>query len=199
MIIFKNVYPKDFVDLQAEKGIIKDTFLNIGQKKKEVTNQEQEELASIEKLLIDVDKEILDSCKEIKIAMLSAITDWEGIASRITINYNTFHPSDSYTIQQILDDSFDLSLLKSIKTINVEYNIWGRHSNNRIIDNVVLSEYIKRWENYKRTVNDNKRSLQKKIEIIKNKIQKINSYSLKSMIEEYGVILPLLQCKSLSE
>lgn len=186
MIIFKNVYPKEFADLQAEKGIIKEAFVNVNKRKKEFTVKEHDNLLSYEKDLADADKEILKNCKEIKTSMLSAITDWEGITSKININPNIFQPKGTYTIQQILEDSFDLSLLESGKTINVEYYTWDRHSNSKALDNNVLQDYIKRLTNYKKTAN-NKQSIQKKIEIVKNKIHEINSYSMKRLIEEYGV------------
>lgn len=66
MITFKNLYPKEFAELQAERGIVKETFQ---EKEKFVTNEKQkleELIVSKREILKNVHNDILFGLREIK-------------------------------------------------------------------------------------------------------------------------------------
>ena len=67
MITFKNLYPKEFAELQAERGIVKDAFQ---EKEKFVINEKQkleEQIVPKREILKNVHNDILLDLKEIKI------------------------------------------------------------------------------------------------------------------------------------
>ena len=85
LIIFKNLYPKDFADLQAETGIVKEAFSKINQSKREVTKELVLQIERYEQQIDEAENEVLNEKREIKIAMLSALTGWNGQVYRLRI------------------------------------------------------------------------------------------------------------------
>ena len=74
MITFKNLYPKEFAELQAERGIVKQVFQ---EKEKFVINEKkklEEQIVPKREILKNVHNDILLDLKEIKIAFLGFLS-----------------------------------------------------------------------------------------------------------------------------
>ena len=188
LIILKNIYPKEFADIQRETGPVKSLFSSIKNIKMKVTQIEEECIKNDEQLLIDVQKDVLKECKEIKVAMLAALTDWKGVASIIYIRSSS--GSNQYSYDTVLGDSFDLSRFNidsdDCRIIISWITSSGSSQSNKSIDKSILLSYITRMSNCKKTEGEKAEEIKKRIEDNKKNIYNINGYSIKMLIEKYG-------------
>lgn len=104
MIIFKNLYPKDFADIQNETGVIKKAFENKNRYIKVKRDSLQNELNAISDLLKKTDEDHLKTVQELKVAMLTGITGNVGTA---ILFYGGYGCND-VSAQQILEKTFDM-------------------------------------------------------------------------------------------
>ncbi len=192
LIIFKNLYPKDFAHLQAETGIVKESFNIISQRKIEITKDLKSQINNDEQLLEEARNEMLNGKREFKAAMMSALIEWKGAFSKINV-YESFN-NKSYSYNQIMEDNFDVNILNGKSRIEViYYNMNSMYNQLSVtVNSEVLNSYISRWNNFLKLSNGKKEEIKKEIEEKKNKIRKINDYSLKELIEQFGIqrILP---------
>jgi hypothetical protein len=186
LIVFKNLYPKDFADLQAETGVVKEAFSKINQSKREVTKELVLQIERYEQQIDEAENEVLNEKREIKIAMLSALTGWNGQVYRLRIG--DIHNRTEYSINSIMNDSFDINKLYGQHVI-IDYRVWNGNNDSINCKNEILESYIKRWNNL---FESKKHEALKAIENNKNKIREINTYSLKKLIEVFDVekVLP---------
>lgn len=105
LIIFKNLYPRDFADIQMEKGIIKQAFIDKNEFVMQQCGVWQEKIDNESEILSQYDREILQSIKEIKYAMLGDLMGWTNMVQSIESGYS------SYSLSSIMRDDFDLSKL----------------------------------------------------------------------------------------
>ena len=83
IIAFKNLYPKDFSELQNESGIVKRSFEDKQQFVRVQTESIQKNIDHDEDILKRMDSDTLQSSREIKTAMLLAIAENDHIVTRI--------------------------------------------------------------------------------------------------------------------
>ena len=185
LIIFKNIYPTEFADMQAETGLVKSLFSSIQSIKQKLSQTEEMAIQKDEQLLIDIQNDVLKECKEIKISILSALTGWNGIAYNISINN---YPHNASTI---MSDSFDLSRFDCSTNDYQAFFSWfdytGKSKSSTPVDKNLLLSYIARWKNIKETEKDKKEEIQQRIERNRRKILEIKNYTLKELIEQYGI------------
>ena len=112
MIIFKNIYPHHFANLQNESGIVKTAFSDkesfVERKQSELEKQIQEK----ERLLYNIDNDVLNDVREVKCVMLAELAEWNGSAYKIS----TGHYSGDF-----LDASTIMNHIVGIHTINGIY------------------------------------------------------------------------------
>lgn len=106
LMIYKNIYPKDFALLESEAGDVKDAF----QYKSEACKRMQEKINN-KKIELEMEtkklrEDIAISIREIKILILSELIHNNGIVSTIKITNNIF----SYN--QMLEDSFEFEKIR---------------------------------------------------------------------------------------
>lgn len=178
MMVFKNLYPKDFADLQAEKGIIKDAF-NGKQKfvinmKRELENEKQKIICRIE----SAENDILNSVREIKSAMLFYMTGNNGRFEYLYVN------GKYYYFAEIMEENFDIKQLKG--TGDVRYINNSGYSRNREFNGDVdfsgSNDYIKRCQDILLRIPQQKEKYQNRIDILNYEISKLESMSLKEML-----------------
>lgn len=184
LIIFKNLFPKDFADLQMEAGIVKKAFKD----KQNYIEARQKTLqdaidASVE--LIDrVKKDVLKSTKEVKISMLCAITGWQGITTSVDKNWST-----EFTAQQILAETFDFSKILVSGHYYVNYHDWRGNSASRLTINNLSELCEPYYERYRDLENYEKRQLaniQSDVERDKLIKSQLSGWSLKKLIDTEG-------------
>ena len=185
LIIFKNLYPKDFADLQLEDGVVKQAFIDkqnyISQKQEDLQSDIDEAADVIEKVNADTIK----STKELKIALLSALVNWEGILTSV----GRSHYGSDYTDQNILEDSFDWTKLLNGGNWYANYRSWGSSGTTRIgVSDFteICSQYYQRYQ-YLKTYEDRQlSSLQKEIEHKKQIKSELSSWTLQKLINMEG-------------
>jgi len=187
IIMFKNIYPKDFSDLQAEKGIVKEAFDELKYKKNEYTQEIKENIENDTQLLDEIEHELLSELREVKISMLYALIDWEGEITSIFITDD--QSKTKHFISDILDNSFDINQFQNNSNISINYRLKNGNTNSIDADKQLIKSYITRWN---RLYNNEKGRIIRRLEEDKNKLREINGYSLQKMIAVYGAgdVLP---------
>lgn len=183
LIVFKNLYPKDFADIQLEKGIIKKAFVD---KEKYIDNMHlstQREVAEIEETIKAYKNEHLKEIKELKLIMLTALASWNGVVYKIDAFNNAFNTAN------ILNDSFDLSALNNVKNCTVFLLNWNNTSSIARVSNCeeIFSTYLKRIELLQNVHERGLAQLKEEIEQKQKEEYEISRWRLKKILERFGV------------
>lgn len=184
IIIFKNLFPKDFADLQMEKGIVKDAFNDkcryIEAKQKSL----QDAIETSTNLINCAKNEVLHSTREIKASMLAALTGWSGFATSI----EKIQGADS-TAQQIMEESYDFASLLTNNTGRITCRDWRGNGNYWVqakdLEDV-CRKYYERYKNLKTHEENALVSIQEEVERNKLIQQQISGWSIKKLIEVEG-------------
>lgn len=182
LMIFKNLRPNDFANLQMEKGVVKNVFRC---KERFVKNQieklEEEKKGISEKLKL-IDDDILSNVKELKWVILCRLRENSEIPTRI------YAKGHWYDFSVIMEDGFDLEKLYD-KQITVDYRYRGQKSENGID---ILDEkkndgnsYIERYRALLNSAPEKMEMLQKEIISITEKISKLRNITFSELCETY--------------
>lgn len=179
LIVFKNLYPRDFADIQMEKGIIKQAFEEKNDFVKQQCSIWQKEIDTLTDVILNYDKDVLQSTKELKCAILGGMSGWQGIISGIGEGYNS-----QYTLNDIMQDNFELSKLCSWRNCK----IWYKDRNNTTIDNFrnFFAPYYERWKYLKVAEEKGLTEIQAEIKELEHKIHNISGWSIKKLIEQFS-------------
>lgn len=182
LMIFKNIYPKDFADLQAEKGVVKEAF----NAKKAMINEKRAELESEKQDLIDIlesiESDILINITELKTSMLYFMTGYNGLFKFFST------PSGQYNFFNIMDKEFEIDNLRCTGQVEYYYN------NNFYTETIAFDgtklfageyDYITRYNYLVENEPERKRGLQRKIEICDEKLHNFTALSLKELFESH--------------
>ena len=111
IIVFKNLYPRDFADIQGEEGIIKKAFQDKNSYIIEKREKWQEKIEYNKELIEKVSEDTLKSIKELKYAMLIAITEGKGVTRNFTDSSYLRRDRGTFAVN-VLSDDFDLRRLQ---------------------------------------------------------------------------------------
>ena len=185
LIVFKNLYPKDFANLEdeAEESIVRKAFAD---KKKFIEGREGllEEKKQIEKDKINqIEREALKSVRELKLALINALVDFRYAVYQI-------HDGTVYSFADILSDDFDIDMLKK-KRIRVYGRVDRYGENNDSIDDAetIIEEkgdYFTRINRVKKGLAKCKEESRSFIEEFEKRINGLRSSSICKIIEEFG-------------
>lgn len=184
LIIFKNLYPREFAELQMERGVVKQAFED---KQRYISGQCMKWHNEVDELTQEL-KEYHAAClrdvKELKTAMLGEMVDWEGITYRIQANY-----MQHYATNKIMEDAFDLSMLNSIDSPIVRYYSWDGYDESKTVNNFreIFEKYSKRIKNLQFVREKGVSSIKSEIEDLKKNVHELSGWSLKKLIEKFGV------------
>lgn len=183
LIIYKNLYPDDFADIQNEKGLIKQAFEDKYKFVSEKNSIWQLEIDKISNDITNYKQETLKSIKEIKIAMLAKIVDDNGI---VDILYDN---KCNYTAKQILKDEFEVKNLVNLKLNRVYYYPFG--SNNRddiTIDDFpeTIAPYLSRIERLQKVSEIGCDNLQNQIRVLNEQKRDLSKKSLHYILKKYN-------------
>lgn len=184
LIIFKNLYPRHFANIQMERGIIKQAFTDklqyLTKQKSDWQNKIDQSTDALTKASVDT----LRNIKELKIAMMGALTGWQGVICDIGSNIWT----REYSASTIMNDGFDMSAFCRFEKCNIWYKYWnGGETQSSIEDfQTIFAPYYERW-NYLRDVEEKGVVIiQQEIDKLKKKMHNISGWSLKRLIEQFG-------------
>lgn len=189
MIIFKNLYPRDFADIQIERGIIKRAFIHKQNYLRLKQVAIQSKIDESIKLLDGIQFETLKNFRELKTALLCEITDWKGMARQITFNRLTIYSRD------VIIDDYDMSQWGNSDRCSGNYSDWNgsggySFSCDRLTD--IYESYVEREKRIKLIKEGRTAEEKQKVENLKLQLRQVSSWSLKRLIEQFGVeeVLP---------
>ena len=183
IIIYKNLYPNDFAAIQNEQGLIKKAF---EAKKKFISNEKAEIQVKIIQIQNKIDiytKNMLKSLKEIKIAMLSMIVGYDGIANELSQGE---YYSIEISVNEILDDNFELKKLYDLDIRYVRYKSFTGYDRNKNIENFyeLIKPYVEKIEALNTVKENGIDNLRQQIERLQREKSSIAGYSMKYLMEE---------------
>lgn len=184
LIIFKNLYPREFAELQMERGLVKQAFED---KQRYISGQCMQWRNEIDELTQELEKyhdDCLEQVKELKIAMLCAMVNWQGIPYSINNNY-----WDKYSVSKIMEESFELLKLAELKDVEIQYYKWNQYQSEKSVNNFqeVFKRYYERIKNFQLVQEKGVSSIKVEIEDLKKKVHELSGWPLKKLIEEFGV------------
>lgn len=186
LIIYKNLCPDDFADIQNEQGLIKQAFEDKYRFISEEKSRLQIEINALSNSIDDYKHEILESIKEIKIAMLVNLTKDQGIVKELWYGY---YSGDMITANQILSEEFELDYFKehNIERI-VYYDLMNGRSNDININNFnkAIEPYVKRIRKRIEVESKGLNELSKKIRNLKELQRSIVENSMSDILEKYN-------------
>lgn len=186
LIIYKNLCPDDFADIQNEQGLIKQAFEDKYRFISEEKSRLQIEINALSNSIDDYKHEILESIKEIKIAMLVNLTKDQGIVKELWYGY---YSGDMITANQILSDEFELDYFKehNIERI-VYYDLMNGRSNDININNFnkAIEPYVKRIRKRIEVESKGLNEFSKKIRNLKELQRSIVENSMSDILEKYN-------------
>ena len=179
LMVFKNLYPKEFADLQKEQGIVKQAFEDKIRFVNHETTSLNKEIANSSEILEKIQQDNLQNVKELKVAMLYAAV------GNVQIRQIGQFPYDSF-----MQDDFDFSVLTKTDRLQIYfYKLYN--SEYEWTDSAFFQPYYERWQ-YLRYAVKNRISEQKaNVESAKKKIHNISKLSLCELIEKYGASVVL--------
>ena len=187
LIIFKNLYPKDFSDLQAEQGIVKEAFENKVSFVKNKIESMKGEYTDYRSILNSIDEEVLDTITELKKIFIFDFVLYRRDYINLSIE------NKSYSFDEFISDEFDFELL-SMSNIVIKYRDMGGNLKTQTIQNV--NEYtakdngkgiIDKYNYLKYNTNKRKKGLQQQISELQEKERTIRSLKLKELIKQYDI------------
>lgn len=182
LVIFKNLYPSEFAALQAEEGIVKQAFRDksyfVEKKRLEIRAQIDAKLD----ILNGISADTLNSARELKYAMLCALSEWKGLAYRIRTNGGS-----EYWAEDILEDSFDLTVLLKKASWTVYYATnSGSTTSFRPDVPGICAPYAQRYKYLRFSSMTKQQELRGDIERFEGSVRSLSMLSLQSLIEKYG-------------
>lgn len=185
MIVFKNLYPSDFADIQDEKGVLKKAFTDksdfIAKKRRDI----QEKIDKDSTIIDRAQKDVLKSIRELKYALLGSLMDGLYI-------FKGFGKGNSSAVQasEFMHDDYDMTKIIQNRYENIYYRDYNNYSNciesNKKVNKEVLSAFIGRWENIKEVGEKGLQKLQKDLEGRRERQHKLSGMSLVQLIEIYS-------------
>ena len=184
LIIFKNLYPREFAELQMERGVVKQAFEDKQRYISEQCMQWRNEIDEFTQKLEKYHDDCLEQVKELKTAMLGAMVDWQGIP--YSIKKNSW---DKYPVSKIMGDSFELLQLAELQDVKIEYYTWNSYQSEKSVNNFqeVFKRYYERIKNFQFVQEKGVSSIKGEIEDLKKNAHELSGWSLKKLIEEFGV------------
>ena len=186
LIVFKNLYPKDFANLEdeTEESIVKRAFSD---KKKFI--EEREKLIEAKKqieadTIKQIEKERLQSVRELKLALITALTDFQFAVYQICIDGTT------YSIAGILSDDFDIGVFR-VKQITVYWrdNYYDRQKRVEDIEKTVKENgnYFTRIDRINKGLSECKEESRCTIEEYEKRMNELRACPIREIIEEFGI------------
>lgn len=186
IIMYKNICPKSYADLQKGNGNIVEILKNKRVKIKEIIKEleKQQEILNSEKEKII--KESLNSIKELKLVLVSSIYDF--------INYVGYErefqfDNESISINTFINSSIDI---EKISHSTISFGT-GRYSYIQLDETKVFSIFgnksifIERWKKIEKGKELKLEELQNEVEEIDSKIRDISKLTIKQLISQYGM------------
>ena len=183
MLVFKNLYPSDFADIQDEKGVLKKAFVDksdfIARKKQSI----QEDIDNYSSVIRGAQNDTCKTIRELKYAMLGTLMGGP-------YSFNSFNDGNALSIEAaaIMDDDYDMNLLIQGGYKSVYYNDYNNYYDNNKkvtikVDN--LATYVERWKVIKEVGEKGLEHLQAELEKFRERQHKLSGMSIVELLKVY--------------
>lgn len=187
LIVFKNLYPKDFADLEneTENSIVRLAFKNkrdLIEKKEKLINEKQESEAEIIK---EIEGETLNDIRELKLALFGCLLNFESLVTDIYID------GTRYFIETMLRNDFDINELRGKKLI--VHSIRATRSNSTTVTDIEQTikenggNHFERIACVQKGLAKCKEDSRKKIERYEKEINELYTQPIRKMIARFGI------------
>lgn len=185
LIIFKNLYPQDFVELENEKGIVKDVFDKKDEYVGQIRGSIQVDINTNREKINEAKEEFLTSYKELISAFLVEIRGYKGIATSFYCNNG-----NNISADQLISSEKSLLDLRNSSVYETNFRDFDGYNRSPqgSLDDKILSKYIKRINLLDKKKQGYIEELQQDIENEQEKVKKLTTANLKELIENYDII-----------
>lgn len=184
ILVFKNLYPSDFADIQDEKGALKKAFIDkvdfIARKRQSI----QENIENYSSIIRNAQNDICKNISELKYAMLGTLMG--GVCKFDSFSNDSWNSSD-IVASTIMRDDYDMAQLLqgNYKYINyVDQDTYRRKTN---FDVEILTSYIERWKSIKEIGEKGLEKLQLDLEELRERQHKLSGMSIVELLKVYTV------------
>lgn len=184
MVIYKNIYPFDFAQLQYQKGSVYEAFKN----KNIIINRRVEllesEIDDLDKKIKKIEQESLNSIDELQklyLYELGFVKHGTSSNASITVNGQTYHNRRAFNNDELFEN------LKAYNNITYELPNRGHRSGN---SNDILTvfdskqNYFEREEQIKMKSDGTLKKIKNKLLQLKNQKEEVTSYSLSDLLSK---------------
>ncbi|MCI8362180.1 MAG: hypothetical protein HFJ41_03465 [Clostridia bacterium] len=185
IIMYKNICPKDYSELQKDNGNIIDTLKNKKSKIKQLIQEMNNEKIKLENKKEEVEKESLKRIKELKLALVASIYDFN--------NYTGFEREFKFDNESVSINTFINTNISIDKISNSDISFRTKSHSYISLDEQKVFElfgnkslFLNRLEVITKGMETKLEELQNEIEKINAKIRNINKIKIKQLINEYG-------------
>lgn len=183
MLVFKNLYPSDFADIQDEKGVLKEA---INDKYRFIVNQKQliqEKIDNYSSIITNSQNDTCSSIRELKYAMLGTLMGGPYKFDSFTKGWN----SSGVSASTIMQDEYNMEQLVKANYQYIHFVNQDNSYTNAAFDSEVLTAYIKRWKVLKKVGEKSVEGLQIELEKLREKQHCLSGMTLVELLKVYTV------------
>lgn len=181
MIVFKNLYPSDFADIQNERGIVKKAFQDKQTFIVKQKNAIQKQIDAYTETITGAQHDVMKDVRELKYAMMGALMKGFYAFSGFGDYYNV-NVSDS----NFMDDAFDMENLVQNK---YEYiyvkNRYGNNQQAAQINMDVLTPYVNRWKKIKEVGDNGLQQLQENLQKLRDEQHSLTGMPFTQLLKNF--------------
>ncbi len=185
MIVFKNLYPSDFADIQDEEGILKKAIVDKSNFIASEKHSIQEKIDDYSSVILSAQNDTCRSIREIKYAML-------GILMEGPYKFDKFYNGNIPAVEAdtVMRDDYDMNLLvqgryKRINFVNRNNNHADKDFTTEDLDN--LASYVERWKVIKEVGEKGLENLQDDLEKLRERQHKLSGMCIVELLKAYTV------------
>lgn len=179
MMVFKNLYPNDFADIQDEKGIIKTAFLDkqvfLAKKQQEL----QKRIDTYTDTITGAQQDAMKTIRELKYAMVGTFMEGFHEFEGFSVDFS-YHPSIAAEV--VMHDDFDMTELLKKGCKHICVYVYNRGSQCYKIDTTSLNSYIERWKRIKEVSEKGLQNLQEELQELRDEQHSLSGMTFVQML-----------------
>lgn len=188
LIVFKNLYPKDFAELEGEEknSIVRKAFTNKRNFIKEQEDLINKKRKSETEIIKEVERETLNSVRELKLALFGCLMNFQ--ASIWEIDFD----GKEHDMEEMLKDEFDVNELRG-KKLTVYYADARSRSQSTYFDDIEQvvekngENYFERITRVQKGLTECEEESRRTIEEYAKEINELRTQSIRKIIERFGI------------
>ena len=182
MLVFKNLYPSDFADIQNEKGILKKAFIDKSNFIVRSKQSIQEKIDNNSSVIQRAQNDTCKSIRELKYAMLGTLMD--GPYKFNEFDARNWSTPDLKTATFMMDD-YDMTQLLQLGYKHIRFLNQDGYSDDREFAPADLAVYVERWKVIKKVGEKKLENLQAELEKLRERQHKLSGMSIVELLKVY--------------